>query len=216
MPDLDFQVTDATPATHGMTPLLRFSLRVTNRTPGEAIQAVALNAQIQLQCPQRSYNAREKERLSELFGTPERWGETLRNRLWTHVNATVSAFSGSTEVMLPVPCTYDLNVSSAKYLHALEDGEVGLLFLFSGTMFYLNAEGLLQVQQISWNKECVYRMPVQRWQELMDHHYPNSAWLTLDRDHFERLYEYRRQHGLATWDQAIEQLLASTPAEVLA
>jgi len=27
MPDLDFQVTGATPATHGITPLLRFGLR---------------------------------------------------------------------------------------------------------------------------------------------------------------------------------------------
>jgi hypothetical protein len=216
MPDLDFQVAKVAPAERGVTPLLQFTLRVTDKVAGEEIQAVALHVQIQLQCPQRSYTPEEKARLSELFGTPERWGETLRNRLWAHVNATVPPFSGSTEVALSVPCTYDLNVSSAKYFHALEGGEVGLLFLFSGTIFYLNEAGHLQVQQIPWHKECTYRMPAQVWREMMDQHYPNSAWITLGRGHLERLEAYRRQHGLTSWDQTVDRLLAEETTEVLA
>ena len=51
----------------------------------------------------------------------------------------------------------------------------------------------LQVQQIPWDKECTYRMPVQVWQALMDHHYPGTAWLSLDRELFDRLYTYKRQ-----------------------
>lgn len=109
--------------------------------------------------------------------------------------------------MLPVPCTFDLNVAATKYFHALEGGEVPLLFLFSGTVFYPAADGRLQVQQIAWSKECVHRMPVQVWRDLMDHHYPNTAWLTLHRDVFDRLHAYKRRQGLATWEQAIERLL---------
>ena len=44
-------------------------------------------------------------------------------------------FTGQHRVELPVPCTYDFEVAAAKYLHALDDGEIPLLFLFSGTVF---------------------------------------------------------------------------------
>ena len=153
----------------------------------------------------------------ELFGTPERWGQTLRNRLWTHANAMVRPFQGQIDCILPVPCSYDLNLSMTKYFHALEDGDVCLLFLFSGTVFYLGPDGRLQTQLISWDKECPYRMPVRLWSEMMEQHYPNSVWLYLHRDSFERLYEYKRRHGLATWEQTIEHLLpAAEPNETRA
>jgi hypothetical protein len=42
----------------------------------------------------------------------------------------------------------------------------------------------------------------------MDTHYPNSGWLTLRRDVFDKVYAYKRQHGLTGWDEAIERLLA--------
>ena len=163
---------------------------------------------------QRPYTPREKDRLSEIFGTPERWGQTLRSRLWTHVNATVPPFTGATEVLLSVPCTYDLNVVGSKYFYALERDDVPLLFLFSGTVFYQMPDERLQIQRISWEKECDYRMPVRVWHDLMDQHFPNSAWLYLQRDVFDRLYDYKRQHGLATWEQTIEHLLlvAEVPA----
>jgi len=69
------------------------------------------------------------------------------------------------------------------------------LFLFSGSIFYAAEDGRLQVQRISWEKECVYRMPLGTWQELMDRHYPNTAWLSLRRDVFDRLCEYKRAGG---------------------
>lgn len=236
MPDIDFRILGVEPAAHGLLPLLHFKLQVvekvcppesvgmteaaqqrrpaTEKLPpsanialAETIQAVLLHVQIQLQPAQRAYKAAERERLLELFGAPERWGQTLRNRLWTHAHATVPAFRGSVEVTLPVPCTYDLNVAAAKYFYALEEGEVSLLFLFSGTIFYSAADGRLQVQQISWEKECAWRMPVRVWQELMEHHFPNSAWVSLRRDVFDRLYSFKRERGLATWEETIDQLL---------
>ncbi len=207
MPDLNFQITGVEAVAHGLTPLLHFKLRIDAVPATDPIQALLLNAQIQIQCPQRAYTAPEQARLLDLFGPPERWGQTLRNRLWTHANTTVGAFTGGTDTILPVQCTYDLNLATAKYFYALEAGEVSLLFLFSGSVFYANPQGRLQVGRISWNKECVHRLPVQVWRDLMEQHYPNRGWLSLHREVFDRLCAYKRQNGLATWEETIEQLL---------
>jgi Family of unknown function (DUF6084) len=211
MPELDFKITQAERAARGLTPLLTFRVEITSQPESEAVQNIMLQAQIRIQAPQRTYNAREQEKLRELFGLPAQWGQMLRERFWTAANTIVGAFTGKTEARLSVPCTYDLNIASAKYFYALEAGDVPLLFLFSGTIFYAAPDGRLQVQQISWNKEAAYRMPVRVWQEMMDEHYPNSAWLYLDRRVFESLYAYRRSHGLVSWEQALEKLLV--PAE---
>ncbi len=175
MPDLNFRIAGVDQGVRGLTPLLHFQLDVSNSPATESIHTVMLQAQIQIRSPQRIYNAQEKEKLEDLFGTPDRWGQTLRNKLWTHANTCIRTFSGKTEGLLPVPCTYDLNVSATKYFYALEGGEVPLLFLFSGTVFYASEAGHLQVQQIPWDNECTYCMPVHVWKALMDHHYPGTA-----------------------------------------
>ncbi|HEY2574340.1 MAG TPA: DUF6084 family protein [Verrucomicrobiaceae bacterium] len=215
MPDLDFKVDGAEPAHHGMTPLLRFRLTVSNQPANEVIEGIALHAQIQIECPKRNYDAREKRRLFDLFGKPERWGDTVRNRLWAQVDTSVRGFSGRIETTIHVPCTYDLNIASARYLDALDDGEAPLLFLFSGTVFYRDQNGLLQTQRVPWEKECCYRMARRAWREMIDYHYPNSAWLFLDRDVFERLAEYRRQNGFTTWERTFAELLPSIREEVM-
>jgi Family of unknown function (DUF6084) len=209
VPDLNFKVTGVEPAARGLVPLVHFHLEVTNSPETELIQAVMLQAQVQIQSGHRSYESEEKEKLADLFGTPDRWGQTLRNRLWAHTNTAVRSFERKTEAVLPIQCTYDLNVTATKYFYALKEGEVPLLFLFSGTIFYAGPDGRLQVQQISWDKECTYPMPVQIWQELMEHHYPNSTWLALQRQVFDKLYAYKRSQGLPTWEQTIERLLAA-------
>jgi hypothetical protein len=207
MPELDFKVTGLETGQRGVAPLLHFILEISNRPETETIQSVMLQTQIQIQAPQRVYNAVEKEKLKELFGVPEDWGQTLRTKLWAHANVVVPQFSGRTKAMLAVPCTFDFHVAATKYFYALEDGEVPLLFLFSGTVFYVAPDGRLQIQKISWEKECVYLMPALTWREMMDHHYPNSSWIALRRDLFDRLYRFKREQGLATWEQTIEKLL---------
>jgi hypothetical protein len=131
----------------------------------------------------------------------------LRNRFWTHANATVSTFAGQTDIILPVACSFDLNLLATKYFYALGQGDIPLLFLLSGSVFYESSAGRLQMQPISWNTEAVYRVPLPVWQELMDHHFPNTGWLTLHRDVLDRLYAYKRHHGLMTWEETIERLL---------
>ena len=207
MPDLNFHVEAAESVSHAITPQLAFRLRVEDRTAGENIHTVVLRCQIQIETPRRRYDADEKELLLDLFGEPERWGQTLRPMLWTNTSITVPAFTGSTLVDVPVPCTFDFNNAATKYFHALKEGHVPVTLLFSGTVFYDRGDGALQVAQIPWDRQATYRLPVEVWKNMMDLYYPNTAWLDLRRDVFEQLYHYKVKHGIPTWEQTIEALL---------
>lgn len=207
MPDIDFSVEGAEAVFFAAAPLLNLKLRLTNKDADEQIQNVMLRCQINLEVARRGYSDAEKARMFELFGEPARWGQTLKSMLWTHANIVVQPFTNRTEIDLPVACTFDFNVAATKYFDGLETGEAPLLLLFSGTMFYRDEFGDLQIGQISWNKEAQFRLPVKIWREMMEHYYPNSAWLNLRRDTFERLRNYKMRGGLATFEQALENLL---------
>lgn len=207
MPDLGFRIEGAEVAKFSAAPQITFKLQVTNANPAEMILGVALRCQIQLEVTRRRYTAEDQEKLRDLFGEPDRWSQTLRNLLWTHVNVNVPPFQGLTVVDLPVPCTFDFNVGATKYFHGLGDGDVPLCVMFSGTVFYAAEGEHMQVSPISWEKETRFSLPVKLWREMMDSYYPNSAWLCLRRDVFERLYEYKVRHGIPTWEQALENML---------
>ena len=177
MPDLNFVVEGAEAVTYAASPLLNLKVRITNRDPEEAIQNVLLRCQVQIETVKRQYNSEEKAKLFELYGEPERWGQTLKTMLWTHSNVTVQPFSATVAIDLPLACTFDFNVAATKYFDGLEDGDIPLCLLFSGTVFYHDASGSLQIDQISWEKEANYRLPIRVWQQMMEHYYPNSAWL---------------------------------------
>ena len=213
MPDLDFRVEGAEVLEYAAVPTLSFKLRIENLEE-EPIRSVSLNTQVRIAARQRHYEAVEQKWLQELFGEPQRWGETLRSLLWTHTVLQVPRFSGSTVMDMPVTCTYDLEVVAAKYFYALEDGEVPLEFLFSGTVFYAAEGGMLQTARISWEKEAEFRLPVRLWKEMMEHYFPNSAWVRLHRDAFDRLYDYKVRMGFPTWEAAVESLLRASEQEV--
>ena len=209
MPDLEFKLEGAEVADFAAVPSLVFKLRIEN-LEDEPVRSVALNTQIRIAATGRHYEAAEQERLLELFGEPSRWKDTLRSLLWTHTVLQVPRFSGSTVVDMPVACTYDLEVVAAKYFYALEDGEVPLEFLFSGTIFYAGEDGRLQTTRISWEKEAEFRLPVRLWKEMMDQYFPNSAWVRLRKDAFDQLYDYKVRKGLPTWEATVEALLRAS------
>ena len=209
MPDLEFKLEGAEVADFAAIPSLVFKLRIEN-LEDEPVRSVALNTQIRIAATGRHYEAAEQERLLELFGVPSRWKDTLRSLLWTHTVLQVPRFSGSTVVDMPVACTYDLEVVAAKYFYALEDGEVPLEFLFSGTIFYAGEGGRLQTTRISWEKEAEFRLPVRLWKEMMDQYFPNSAWVRLRKDAFDQLYDYKVRKGLPTWEATVEALLRAS------
>ncbi len=209
MPDLDFGIEGAEVLEYAAVPSLLFKLRVENLEE-EPIRSVSLNTQVRIAATQRHYDTVEQQRLLEVFGAPHRWGQTLRSLLWAHTTLQVPRFSGSTVVDMPIPCTYDMEVIGSKYFHALEEGEVPLEFLFSGTVFYAAEGGRLQIARISWEKEAEFRLPVRLWKETMERYFPNSAWIRLHKDAFDQLYDYKVRMGLLTWEAAVEALLRAS------
>jgi hypothetical protein len=206
--DLSFAVLGARAEPYAVVPTLVLRLRISEGT-GERIHAIALRCQIQIEPRRRPYSEPEEERLLELFGEPERWGQTLKTILWTHVSAMVPGFEGSTEIDLPVTCTYDFEVTAAKYFHGLDEGEIPLLLLFSGTAFTRGQTGF-SVEPVPWAKEAAFRLPVSVWRDVMDRYFPDSAWIRLRRDTFDALHHFRGRRALPTWDDAVETLLNET------
>jgi hypothetical protein len=206
--ELAFRVEGAAPLDYAAVPTLAFRLAIES-AGGRPIRSVLLDVQIQIAARLRSYEAAEQERLYDLFGPHGRWRDTLRTLPWTRATLVIPPFAGSTLVELPVVCTYDLEVAAAGYLSALEGGEVPLELLFSGSVFYATPDRLLQTTRIAWTKEAEYALPVSVWRETMDRHFPDSAWLRLSRECYDRLRAYRARNALASWEEAIDSLLRS-------
>jgi hypothetical protein len=203
IPELTFAVEGAERLEHAAVPTLRFAVRI-GAPGGVAVRSVLLDTQIQIAARRRPYGTGAHDRLFELFGPVADWGTTLRTLPWVRTTSVVPAFGGSTVVHVPVVCTYDLEVAAARYFDALDDGEVPLEFLFSGTLFYGTP---MQAVRISWESEAEYRMPVALWRETMDRHFPGAAWMRLGKARFDRLAAYKSRRALATWDDVVDELL---------
>ncbi|MDA8285662.1 MAG: DUF6084 family protein [Actinomycetota bacterium] len=202
MTGLTVEIQGARPEFHAAAPTIVLLARATV-APAVTVHALVLRAQVMIEPQRRRYGGEEEERLRELFGETPRWGDTLRPFVWTHVATAAPGFTGSGELELPLGLTYDFEVAAAKYLHALEDGEIPLRLLFSGTVF---SRGL-SVEPVAWDVEAAYRLPVALWRAVMDRYFPNSGWVRLRRDTLDRLQRYRVGQALPTWDQALERLL---------
>lgn len=209
MLDLDIAVIEADLLPYSAGPTILFKLRLANENPGEQIHSVHLRAQVRIEATERSYDAGEEKRLRDLFGEPRMWDKSLGSLLWTHANLIAPGFDRAAVVEMPIGFTYDFEVVAARYLCALENGALPLLFLFSGAIFFSEAGGPLQVAQIPWEQESRFRMPVRLWKETIDHYFPGTAWLRLRQGSFDRLYEYRVARGLPTWEAALDELLAA-------
>jgi hypothetical protein len=49
---------------------------------------------------------------------------------------------------------------------------------------------------------------------MMDHYFPNSAWIRLRKDAFDQLHDYKVRKGLPTWEATVESLLRASEQEV--
>jgi hypothetical protein len=212
MPDLSFSVTGARAAQFAAVPTLLFRLAIEDGS-AERIGSIMLRCQVRIATRQRDHSPQEQAGLFEVFGEPERWGDTLKPLLWTQAVLLVPAFQGATEIELPVACTYDLEVTAAKYLQALDGGGVPLEFLFSGTVFVVSETGF-RIAQIPWSKEARFRMPVHIWRDLMEHYFPGCSWIRLRREGFDALERFKAAHGLPDWDAAVEALLEAAMPKV--
>jgi hypothetical protein len=205
MAELIFGCTEARAARYAATPTLSFTLTITEST-GARVHAIALRCQIRIEPHRRRYSADEARRLNDLFGDVSRWAETVKPIQLATVSTMVPGFTSVTETELQVPCTYDLEVASARYLQALDDGTIPLLLLFSGTVFIAHEE-TFSVELIPWSAEASYRMPAAVWQDVVDEHFPGSAWLRCTRETLDALSAFKAERALPTWDATLSALL---------
>ncbi len=210
MTELAVEVLEVRPQQHAAAPHLLFRLRIA-ATSGAVVHAIALRCQLRIEPQRRPYDPAEQAGLTDLFGTSDRYGVTLKPFLWTHATALVPGFENAAEFDLPVACSYDFEVSASKYLHALRGGDVPLVLLFSGTVFTRGQTGFA-VEQLSWSLEARCPLPVSTWRRLMDLYFPGGGWIRLDRDTMDALMRYKSSRGLTSWEQAIGGLLATEGA----
>ncbi|WP_280244033.1 DUF6084 family protein [Nocardia abscessus] len=203
-----FAVLEMKPEPYAVAPILSARVGIAALAE-EPVHAIALRAQVRIEPFRRGYSDEEGAGLADLFGPRERWHQTQRSFLWMHCATMVPGFTGGAEVDLPMPCTYDFEVTGSKYLHALREGVVPLLFLFSGTVFIRGSSGFA-VQQIPWDREDKFDMPVSVWQDLVAAHFPNSGWVRLHNDTLRALAAYKSGHGLLGFDDAVTRLLTGS------
>ena len=195
------------PTGFAVVPSMILTLRI-SETTGQRVEAIALRCQLRIEPARRRNSDAEAERLEDLFGETQRWSETLKPVQFTTVSVMVPGFTGSTELDLPIPLTYDMEIGATRYFAGLEDGEVPLLLLFSGTVFG-TSNGRLSVQQVPWSKEASYRLPVAIWREAIDAHFPNSAWIKISNSTFDELLRFKTRAALPTWEATVLALLAA-------
>jgi hypothetical protein len=200
-----FECVGARADPYAASPTLVLRLRITDDSPG-GVHAIALRCQLRIEPGRRRYTAVEAELLGDVFGAVARWGDTLKAIQLANLSIMVPGFTGTTEVDLPVPCGYDLEVAAGKYFASLDAGEIPLLLLFSGTVFSRADRGFT-VTPVPWDREARYRLPVALWRELIDLYFPGTGWLRLRRDTLRDLLRYKSARALATWDETVERLL---------
>ena len=208
MTDLSFELLNIAPEPYAVVPNLLARVRITESS-GVPIHALALRAQVRIEPQRRRYSDAEAAAMADLFGTRDRWASTLKSFLWMQTNTTVQGFTSTCETDIALPCTYDFDVTASKYLHALQDNKtIPIAALFSGTVFTNGNSGRFGVEQIPWDRECSYEMPVQVWKDLVRLHYPNTGWVRLDHDTLAALARFKSDRGLIGFDEAVTDLLA--------
>jgi hypothetical protein len=206
MAELLLQCLGGTADRYAAGPTLSFPMRATEPS-GAVVHSILLRVQIRIEPQRRRYSATEAERLGDVFGEPARWADTVRPLQFAQVSVMVPGFTGSTEFELSVPCTYDLEIAATSYFHALSEGVIPFLFLFSGTVFTKGGPSGLSISPVSWKAETSHELPVAVWREMMDRFFPNCGWIRLSQDTLQALGAYKTARAIPTWEQAVTSLL---------
>ena len=210
MAEFSIECLEAVPERHGAAPTLLFRLRITELT-GQRIHAIAMRCQMRFEPARRAYSDAEATLLLDVFGDRSRWSDTLKPMQFALASVMVPSFDGSVDVEVAVPVSYDLEVATGKYLHALTGAPVPMVMMFSGTVFGRSDQGFW-VEQVPWHLETRYGLPVEAWRDLMDAYFPQSGWLRLHRETLDLLLRYKSAKGLATWDDVMTELVSEVPA----
>jgi hypothetical protein len=206
VPVPELEVTAAAHRQFAAAPTIVFTVGVSEPS-GRPVQSMALSAQVMIDPARRGYDADTRERLAELFGPPASWTPSTQGLAWARAFAQVPAFTGSTTFEIELPCTYDLEVAAAKYFYALLDGIAPLSFHWSGTVFYRDDAGRLQVAPVPWSTSTQFGLPVAVWRAMIAEHYPGGGWIRVSDQTLAALNSVRASRGLPSFDACIEELL---------
>ena len=67
------------------------------------------------------------------------------------------------------------------------------------------------MEQVPWEKEAAFRLPVQTWKDAMESHFPECGWIRLRRSSLDALQRIKSREALFTWDDVIETLVNGKP-----
>jgi len=207
MTDVTFAVVGVEPEPYSVTPVLNARLGIA-AVGDDPIHTIALRCQVRIEPQRRHYDEADESGLRALFGDRDRWADTLRPFLWMQCSAMVQGFTSVTEVDLALPCTYDFDVTGSRYLHAVGAGDIPLVLLFSGTVFTRGSAGF-GVEQVPWDCEASYRLPVEVWRQMIEAYYPGSGWIRLDHEVLGALADFKARHGLTSWEETVQTLLGA-------
>ncbi len=202
---LSFSCTGARPEQYASSPTMIFDLKI-KESSGVRVHTALLRAQLRIEPHRRRYSAEEAAGVDDIFGEVSRWGETLKPMQLAMANIQTPSFTTEIDVPLPVSFSYDIEVASNKYLHSMKDGEIPILILFSGSVFYQTENGV-QIDPVAWHEEANFRLPVATWRQMMDLHFPGQSWIQMRVDTVDKLRRYRAKEADLTWDHTIERLL---------
>jgi hypothetical protein len=208
-PEPEFAVLSVTARRNAAVPTLDFDVHVAE-TSGHEVYTMALTVAVTIEPARRAYADDAHSRLEGLFGAPERWGVTTRSLAWAQTGMLVPAFTGATTFKIAIPCSYDLELTSAAYFSALADGEAPLAFHFNGTILYRGENGALQMVLVPWSCTVDFALPVAVWRAMMDAHFPNGGWVALHADTVAALRREQLRRAAPTLDACIAELLGET------
>jgi Family of unknown function (DUF6084) len=203
IPVPEFWVLDVSAVPHAAAPTISFRMRVRDHSELE-IYTVALTAQIHLEAAQRPHDDETRARLADVFGEPERWGDTARGVMWAKRDVLVPSFTGSTAFDLQIPCSTDLEEATTRYLEAVPDGEAPLSFHFNGKIFYRGGDGRMQLTMVPWHAEAQFRLPLDVWRAAVG---DRGGLVRVSDDTFEALRRHRIDAGLPSLGEAVADLL---------
>lgn len=211
--DPEFTIVSAEAVPRSVGPTLAFRGKITDESL-RPIYTIALTAIVTVEPGKRAYAPGERERLLELFGGPERWASTTGAFRWAATSAMVHGFTGEGEFELCVPVSFDLEIASARYFGALDEGgSVPLRFHFNGSIFYERGDGKVQIAPVPWDRSERFEMPMEAWTRLASEHHPHRGWVPLHSETVARIDKLKAAMGAPTFDACLGGLLDRVEAD---
>jgi hypothetical protein len=202
--ELGFRIVGASPLEHAATPIVCVHVIAESRA---AVRAVVLRCLVVIDPGARAYDANEAAALERVLGPADR--RATAPLVWAQLPQNLPGFEGELGFDLHLPCSLDLRAGGAAYLDAIEDGNVPLTVLFSGTAFVADDAGALSALPIPQTAEARFALPIAVCRDALSRHHGDATLVPVRREILARLRRFaaHRHERTPALDDAIENLL---------